>query len=134
MNKQQVAERLSDECGFSKAQGARVLDAILESITECLRNRDEISFPSFGRFLTAEQKARESVNPRDRSQTIHIDAKTVPKFRAATALKRAVADIPPSAPRPPERTTPATDGTDGAQLPEASSRAPAEWKPLARRS
>ena len=133
MNKQQVAERLSEECGFSKAEGARVLDAMLGSITECLQNRDEISFPGFGKFVTSEQKARETVNPRDRSQTVQIEAKTVPKFRAASALKSAVANVRPSAaPKSPQRTS--TNGTDGAQPAEGSSRRPGEWKPLARRN
>ena len=66
MNKQQFAERLSDECDVSKAEGARTLDAILDSITEGLSRGDEISFTGFGKFVAVEQKARDSANPRDR--------------------------------------------------------------------
>ena len=74
MNKQQFAERLSDECDVSKAEGARTLDAILDSITEGLSRGDEISFTGFGKFVAVEQKARDSANPRDRTQRVHVDA------------------------------------------------------------
>jgi DNA-binding protein HU-beta len=138
MNKQQFAERLSDECEFSKAEAARTLDAILDSITEALRGRDEISFPGFGKFVAVEQKARDSANPRDRSQRVHVDAKTVPKFRPGSGLKEAVSHIPV----PPEArkasdsrevsTPEATDGRSSSQGQRRES-APADWKPLSQR-
>ena len=146
MNKQQFAERLSDECEFSKAEGTRTLDAILESITDALRTRDEISFPGFGKFVAVEQKARESANPRDRSQLVHVDAKTVPKFRPGSGLKEAVSQIPapPAAEKASERTAAATPNVSGeASTTDAPNRQPAAegqrresaagWKPLSQR-
>jgi DNA-binding protein HU-beta len=147
MNKQQFAERLSDECELSKAEAARTLDAILDSITEALLARDEISFPGFGKFVTVEQKARDSANPRDRSQLVHVDAKTVPKFRPGSGLKEAVSKIPvpPAARRASERAA-ATSPDDSREVSTAdatdrgSSRqgqpgdpGPADWKPLSQR-
>jgi len=147
MNKQQFAERLSDECDVSKAEGARTLDAILDSITEGLSRGDEISFTGFGKFVAVEQKARDSANPRDRTQRVHVDAKTVPKFRAGTGLKEAVSQIPapptakgasertPSTPPEGSRGASTTDAGDGGSAGKGEVRAssPAGWKPLSQR-
>jgi DNA-binding protein HU-beta len=66
------------------------VDAFLDSITDELRNRGEVSFTGFGKFSVQDRKAREGVNPRNPTEKVHIPATTVPKFSAGSQLKAAV--------------------------------------------
>ncbi|MBD0330297.1 MAG: HU family DNA-binding protein [Thermoleophilia bacterium] len=123
MNKQDFITDLAERCEFSKAEAGRALDAILDSLTDAMADREEVSFPGFGKFLSQRRRAREGVNPQDPSQKIRIRAANVPKFRPGASLRAAVAQTPADS-----RT--ASDWGD--RQPAGPAR-PAEWKPLGRR-
>jgi DNA-binding protein HU-beta len=120
VNKGEFIEDFAERCDWSKAEAGRVVDAILEQVTETLQRKDEIGFPGFGKFVTQERSARNGANPRDPTQTVRVPAKTVPKFRAGTALKEALADVPAIQAAPPARQRQEPAGN-------------AEWRPLAQR-
>ena len=90
MTKQEFVDAVAQKSGLNRREAGQAVDAVLETITEALRQRDTVAFTGFGKFATSERKARMGVNPRNPSQKVHIPAATVPKFTAGTSLKQTV--------------------------------------------
>ena len=90
MTKQEFVDAVAQRSGLAKREAAQAVDAVLDTITDALRRRDQVSFTGFGKFATSERKARMGVNPRNPSEKVHIPAATVPKFTAGSALKQSV--------------------------------------------
>lgn len=90
MTKQEFVDKVADKTGMSRREAGQAVDAVLETIEEALKARDQVNFTGFGKFATSERKARMGVNPRNPGQKVHIPAATVPKFTAGSALKAAV--------------------------------------------
>jgi DNA-binding protein HU-beta len=90
VTKQEFVDAVAQRSGLNRREAGQAVDAVLETITEALRQRDSVAFTGFGKFMTSERKARMGVNPRNPSQKVHIPAATVPKFTAGSALKQTV--------------------------------------------
>jgi DNA-binding protein HU-beta len=90
VTKQEFVDAVAQRSGLAKREAAQAVDAVLDTITDALRRRDQVSFTGFGKFATSERKARMGVNPRNPSEKVHIPAATVPKFTAGSALKQSV--------------------------------------------
>ena len=90
MTKQEFVGRVAEKSGLSQRDAGKAVDAFLESVTDALKSGDSVSFTGFGKFSTADRKAREGVNPRQPGQKVHIPAARVPKFSAGSSLKSAV--------------------------------------------
>ena len=90
MTKQEFVDKVADKTSMSRREAGQAVDAVLETIEEALKARDQVNFTGFGKFATSERKARMGVNPRNPGQKVHIPAATVPKFTAGSALKAAV--------------------------------------------
>ena len=87
--------RHSDDCVQSVTEWSRfadskkMLDALLETVTETLAQGDSVQLVGFGTFKTSERKARSGRNPRT-GEAVEIPAKRVPSFTAGNTLKEAV--------------------------------------------
>jgi DNA-binding protein HU-beta len=90
VTKQEFVDAVAQRSGLSRREAGQAVDAVLETITDTLKKRDQINFTGFGKFATSDRKARMGVNPRNPSQKVHIPAATVPKFTAGSALKQSV--------------------------------------------
>jgi DNA-binding protein HU-beta len=90
VTKQEFVDAVAQRSGLGKREAAQAVDAVLDTITEALRRRDQINFTGFGKFATSERKARMGVNPRNPGEKVHIPAATVPKFTAGSSLKQTV--------------------------------------------
>ena len=90
MTKQEFVDAVAQRSGLSRREAGQAVEAVLDTITETLKRRDQINFTGFGKFATSERKARMGVNPRNPGQKVHIPAATVPKFTAGSALKQSV--------------------------------------------
>jgi len=89
MNKSELADAVADAAGLSKADGARALDSVIDSITSALQKGDNVSLVGFGTFQVKARAARQGRNPRT-GETIQIKASNVPSFKAGKGLKDAV--------------------------------------------
>ena len=89
MTKAEFIDRVAERSGLSKREATKAVDAFLESVTEALKNGESVSFTGFGKFSAQERAARQGVNPRT-GQRVTIEAATVPKFSAGSALKSAL--------------------------------------------
>ena len=89
MNKSELAEAVAKAANLSKADGARALDAVIDSVTATLKSGDTVSLVGFGTFQVKARAARQGRNPRT-GETIQIKASNVPSFKAGKGLKEAV--------------------------------------------
>ena len=90
MTKQEFVERVQSKSNLGRREAADAVDAVIEAITEALKNGEEVAFTGFGKFTTQHRAERQGVNPRDPSQKVTIPAARVPKFSAGSTLKQAV--------------------------------------------
>jgi DNA-binding protein HU-beta len=90
VTKQEFVDRVAQRGSMSRREAGDAVDAVLDSITEVLRQGGEVNFTGFGKFSTQHRKERQGVNPRNPSQKVTIPAATVPKFSAGSSLKSAV--------------------------------------------
>lgn len=89
MNKNDLVAAVADSAGLSKADSAKAVDAVFDSITASLKGGDEVRLVGFGTFSVANRAASEGRNPRT-GETIKIPASKQPKFKAGKGLKDAV--------------------------------------------
>ncbi|GHU00655.1 transcriptional regulator [Alphaproteobacteria bacterium] len=89
MNKQELVDRASKAAKTSKADAARVIDAVFATVTEALKKGDKVSVVGFGSWFITARKATEGRNPRTGAK-IKIPASKQPKFKAGKGLKDAV--------------------------------------------
>ena len=89
MNKAELIDAVSEQTKLQKADAARAVDAVFESITAALKASDTVSLLGFGTFSVKARAARAGRNPRT-GETIEIAASKVPGFKAGKALKDAV--------------------------------------------
>ena len=89
MNKSDLVDAIADSAGLSKADAARALDAVVDTVTDALKAGDSVSLVGFGTFTVRDRAARTGRNPRT-GETIQIAASKNPAFKAGKALKDAV--------------------------------------------
>ncbi|PIT90574.1 MAG: hypothetical protein COU22_01395 [Candidatus Komeilibacteria bacterium CG10_big_fil_rev_8_21_14_0_10_41_13] len=90
MNKVALAEKIADKLGLNKKQVEEMLEAFEETVTESLKNQEEVTLTGFGTFSARVRGARMGVNPQHPSEKINIPEVVVPKFKAGKALKDAL--------------------------------------------
>ena len=89
MNKTEFVEAVAESADVSKATAAKVVDAMVTTVGNTLKNGDQVALMGFGTFLVRKREAREGRNPRT-GETIQIAASNVPSFKAGKALKDTV--------------------------------------------
>jgi DNA-binding protein HU-beta len=95
VTKQDFVDAVADRAGISKRDAGEAVDAVLDTITDTLKAGDSVTFTGFGKFSISQRAARMGVNPRT-GERVQIQATTVPKFTAGSALKTAVKSGSPS--------------------------------------
>lgn len=90
MNKADLVAAVAGKIDFSKRETERVLDAVVDTISEALGNGDKVQLAGFGTFEVKQRASRTCNNPRT-GELMEIPAKTVPVFKAGSKLKNAVA-------------------------------------------
>jgi DNA-binding protein HU-beta len=89
MNKQAIIEEVHKVLEGTKVQAEKVVDTIFDSITNSLKEGEEVSVAGFGIFSAKMRAARTARNPRT-GEPIDVPAMRVPKFRASKSLKDTV--------------------------------------------
>ena len=89
MNKTELIDAIATAADLPKASAGRALDAVLDTITQELKNKEQVALVGFGTFSVKQRNARSGRNPQT-SATIHIAESTVPCFKAGKALKDAL--------------------------------------------
>ena len=89
MNKNDLVAAVAGSSRLSKADAAKAVDGVFDSITSALRSGSEVRLVGFGTFSVANRKATIGRNPRT-GEAIQIAASRQPKFKAGKGLKTAV--------------------------------------------
>jgi DNA-binding protein HU-beta len=89
VTKQEFVDKVAAKSGLTRRDAGKAVEAVLDSITDALKSREDVAFTGFGKFSTSNRAARQGVNPRTKEK-VTIPAATVPKFSAGSALKSAV--------------------------------------------
>jgi DNA-binding protein HU-beta len=89
MNKADLADRVHEVVGGTKADAERAVETVVSAVTNALKAGEEVSIAGLGIFEAKMRAARTGRNPRT-GESIQIKAMRVPKFRASKTLKDAV--------------------------------------------
>ncbi|WP_257279690.1 nucleoid-associated protein HU-beta [Endozoicomonas sp. ONNA1] len=89
MNKSELIEAIAASADLPKAAAGRALDAIINSVTNALKDGEQVVLVGFGTFAVKERAARTGRNPQT-GEPIEIAASKIPSFKAGKALKDAV--------------------------------------------
>ena len=90
MNKTELIAAVAEKAGITKKDAERVVNATFETVTASLAKGEKVAVAGFGNFEVKAREARVGRNPRTK-ETIQIPATKLPAFKAAKALKDAVA-------------------------------------------
>jgi DNA-binding protein HU-beta len=89
MNKTQLIEAVASDSGLTKADSARAIESLIDTVSKTLKKGGEVSITGFGKFSVVKRAARQGVNPRT-GERVKIKASKAPKFSAGAGLKQAV--------------------------------------------
>lgn len=89
MNRASLTAEVAERTKLSKLAAERAVEAVLQSITESLRNGEQVSLAGFGSFTVLRRAARTVVNPRTRTK-MRLPPAVVPKFRPGSNLRLAI--------------------------------------------
>ena len=89
MNKSELIDAVASAADLSKAAATKAVDAVLDTVTNTLKNGEQVTLVGFGTFEVRARAARAGRNPQT-GETINIKASNAPAFKAGKALKDAV--------------------------------------------
>lgn len=89
MNKTELVDAIAAKADMSKAQAKSALEVLLGTITDTLKEGEQVQLVGFGTFKVSHRAARTGRNPQT-GKEIAIAASNVPAFVAGKALKDAV--------------------------------------------
>tara|TARA_A100001037_G_scaffold147379_3_gene133069 strand:+ start:138 stop:410 length:273 start_codon:yes stop_codon:yes gene_type:complete len=89
VNKNDLVANVANDSGLSKADSAKAVDSVFDTISKALSGGSDVRLVGFGTFSVAQRRASEGRNPRT-GERIQIPASKQPKFKAGKALKDAV--------------------------------------------
>jgi len=89
MKKQDFIKVVASRAWLSQDAVAKVLNGMIEVVTEELQSGREVNITGFGAFKVSRRAERNGVNPRT-GESIKIPAMNSPVFRAGKTLKEAV--------------------------------------------
>ena len=89
MTKAELVEFIAEQADLTKADAGRALEAVMEGITSGLKKSGKVTLVGFGTFTAKKREARTGRNPHT-GETVKIEARVVPGFKAGSKLKDAL--------------------------------------------
>lgn len=86
MNKTELIAAVAEKTGSTKKDAEKAVAAVIDAITETLRDGGKVQLIGFGTFEVRERAARNGINPRTK-EPMQLEATKVPVFKAGKALK-----------------------------------------------
>uniref|UniRef100_UPI003898EF0E HU family DNA-binding protein n=1 Tax=Geminicoccus roseus TaxID=404900 RepID=UPI003898EF0E len=89
MTLDELNSAVADKAGITKADSAKAVRAVLDSIQAALKDGDKVTITGFGSFEVVQRAAREGRNPQT-GKTITIAESKAVRFKPGKGLKDAV--------------------------------------------
>ncbi len=89
MKKTELIDAIAKDSGLSRADSARAIDSLVNTVQKTLKKGDEVALTGFGKFSVVKRAARTGRNP-STGQPVKIRASKAPKFTPGATLKTAV--------------------------------------------
>lgn len=89
MTKPELVDAVAERTGMKKKDAALAVDAVLDTITDTLGKKEQVSLVGFGTFDIRERSERTGRNPRTGEQIVIPASKTC-VFRPGRKLREAV--------------------------------------------
>lgn len=89
MKKTDLIAAIAEKADISKKDADKALAALIDVVTDALKEGDKVQLIGFGTFEVRERAARTGINPQTK-QNITIPASKSPVFKAGAAFKAAV--------------------------------------------
>ncbi|MBQ7278460.1 MAG: HU family DNA-binding protein [Clostridia bacterium] len=86
MNKAELIASVAEKSGLSRNDVDKVVNGVLDTIMEALKNGEKVSLVGFGAFEAKERPARKGHNTMT-GEVIDIAASKAPSFKAGKSLK-----------------------------------------------
>jgi DNA-binding protein HU-beta len=89
MTKVDLIDQVSEKSGHSKKEVEKLLETVITSIQNALKNGEKVSLTGLGTFIVKDKKARVARNPKT-GETVQVPAKKAPKFKPGKELKELI--------------------------------------------
>lgn len=89
MNKAQLIDQVKERLNSSKREAEKIVNVVIGTIQETLKNGDKVAIQGFGTFKTRYREEHTARNPKTGEEVV-VPAKHVPVFKAGKQLKEAV--------------------------------------------
>ncbi len=86
MKHAELVDRFATEASLQKTEATRLLQAIVQVMTEAAVAGDEVSLPGYGKLKVQHRAARTARNPRS-GQSVAVPASRKVSFQPAKALR-----------------------------------------------
>ena len=86
---------VQETLGVPRAEAARIVELILDSIVRALRAGDKVEVRGFGSFRLRQRAPRTGRNPKTGAR-VDVPAKKIPYFKPSKELKEQVTRVSPS--------------------------------------
>jgi DNA-binding protein HU-beta len=82
-------EKVAEKTGKTKKEAGMIVDSVLQTISEALKNGDKVTLIGFGNFEVREYAARKGRNPQT-GEEMFIEARKAPAFKPGKQLKELI--------------------------------------------
>jgi DNA-binding protein HU-beta len=87
--RQDLLAAVTEKTGLPRPKAVAAMDAMFDTVTECLKNGQEVRLIGFGAFLPTERKAGKGRDPRTGAEIDVPESKSV-RFKPGKALRAAL--------------------------------------------
>lgn len=87
MTKADLARSIGKQHNLTQKEAVRVVDAILETVSDALAEGEKVELRGFGSFTVKKRPGRTARNPKT-GEKVYVPAKATPAFKASKALKK----------------------------------------------
>jgi len=91
VNRTEFCARIAARSSLTRGDAATAVDAVVSAIADTLERGETVAIAGFGKFTTNHRTPRRGHNPRT-GEAVAIPARTVPTFRAGSALRDRIND------------------------------------------
>lgn len=96
ITKKDLANQISNEANITQQQAQKVVQVLIDQITDHLSDGDTVVLRNFGTFQVSVTKPKIGRNPRNPTKAVPIPSRSVVKFKPGKEMKERVAKLPPA--------------------------------------